>query len=461
MSLNYTLFLEEAEKNSFNKELKKRLKHTISKYDLAVEAGKQQFHNLNLAKKRAGAIRFKAINNLDKYLIEFEANFIKKGGKVLWAQNPEEAVTEIIKIISKSSNKSVVKGKTSVGEEILINEGLRKENISVTETDLGEYIQELAGEPPYHFVTPAMHKSVEEISSLLEVKKKMSPTASPSAITAFVREEIREKFTSAGIGITGANFLLSDTGSISITENEANASLSFSFPKVHIVIAGIEKVLPSLSDLDLFLPLLATHGTGQPLTVYNTIINGPRQINEIDGPQEMYVVLLDNNRSSILARPEQRRSLSCIRCGACLSACPVFQNVGGHTYNTTYSGPIGSIISPFIEGKESFKHLSYASSICGKCTEVCPVDIDLHKLLLFNRRDFKEEGLNSKKENWTMFFWKNAMLKRSKMEKGGASLKNFMLKQFFKKSWGDRRDMPVIAAKSFNQMWRERKGIKG
>lgn len=460
MSDSYREFLIDAEKVAFNKELKSRLKKVVHKYDVAVENGKQQYSNLTLAKKRAGALKQKAINNLDTYLIEFESNFIKKGGKVIWAQDEAEAVSEIKKIISKAKVKSVVKGKSTVAEEIDLNEALLKDKIDVTETDLGEYIQELSGEPPYHFVTPAMHKSTAEISALLQEKKGMAPAATPSSITEFVRATLREKFISAGIGISGANFLIADSGVVSVTENEGNASLSFSFPKIHIVIAGIEKIIPSLTDLDLFLPLLATHGTGQNLTVYNSLLSGPKQSGEKDGPDEMYVVLLDNGRSSLLAEPEQRRSLACIKCGACLSACPVFTNVGGHAYDTPYNGPIGSIISPFIFDKNSYTHLSYASSVCGKCTEVCPVDIDLHKLLLYNRRDFNEQGLNSKKENWTMYFWKNAMLKRSKMEKGGPSVKNFMLKQFFKKSWGDRREMPVIAAKSFNQIWRERKGIK-
>ncbi|MFM7726392.1 MAG: 4Fe-4S dicluster domain-containing protein, partial [Flavobacteriales bacterium] len=208
-----------------------------------------------------------------------------------------------------------------------------------------------------------------------------------------------------------------------VTENEGNALMSIAFPKIHIVIAGIEKVIPSISDLDLFWPLLATHGTGQNITVYNSIMSGPRLPDEIDGPEEMYVILLDNGRSNLLAQTDQRQALYCIRCGACLNGCPIYKGVGGHAYGATYSGPIGSVITPHYQGMKEFKHLSYASSLCGKCTEVCPVRIDLHKLLLYNRRDSVNQHANAKPERWTYTFWKKAMLSRRLMNQGGARAK--------------------------------------
>jgi L-lactate dehydrogenase complex protein LldF len=241
-----------------------------------------------------------------------------------------------------------------------------------------------------------------------------------------------------------------------VSENEGNAFMSVAFPKVHIAIVGIEKILPSLADLDLFLPLLATHGTGQKVTVYNNILTGPRQTGEEDGPEEMYVVLLDNGRTDLLARKEQRRALNCIRCGACLNACPIYRNIGGHAYGTTYSGPIGSVITPSMKGMQEFKHLSYASSLCGRCTEVCPVNIDIHNLLLLNRKDSVEEKYTTRSERTIWSFWRKAMLKRSRMERGGASFKNFMIRRFFKDAWGTRRDLPLVAPKSFNQLWKER-----
>jgi L-lactate dehydrogenase complex protein LldF len=231
--------------------------------------------------------------------------------------------------------------------------------------------------------------------------------------------------------------------------------LCTTFPKIHIAVVGIEKVIPSIADLDLLWPLLSSHGTGQNLTVYNTILSGPRQATETDGPEEMYVILLDNGRTNLLAQKEQRQALYCIRCGACLNACPVYKNIGGHTYNTTYSGPIGSIITPHLQGMKEFKHLSYASSLCGKCSEVCPVKIDIHKMLLLNRRDAVTNHENSKTEDIGWFFWKKSMQKRSLMDMFGGKAKNFLIQKLFKKSWGKYREMPNIATKSFAKQWEE------
>jgi L-lactate dehydrogenase complex protein LldF len=225
-------------------------------------------------------------------------------------------------------------------------------------------------------------------------------------------------------------------------------------------VVGIEKIIPSIADLDLFWPMLATHGTGQNLTVYNSIISGPRQGNETDGPEEMYVVLLDNGRTNLLAQKEQRQALYCIRCGACLNACPVYKNMGGHTYETTYSGPIGSIITPHMNGMAEFKHLSYASSLCGKCTEVCPVKIDIHKMLLLNRRDAVKENLVTQHERWGWAIWKKGMLSRKMTDFLSGGTKNFLIRSFFKKTWGHFRSLPKVAPKSFSQEWQERNGNK-
>jgi L-lactate dehydrogenase complex protein LldF len=305
-----------------------------------------------------------------------------------------------------------------------------------------------------------MHKSKEDISKLFHSKFNLPENSTPQEITLFVRDKLKYNYTEAPIGITGANFIISDTGSIAITENEGNAFMSMSFPKIHIAIAGIEKVVPSIKDLDLFWPLLASHGTGQNVTVYNSIISGPKSIEDTNGPDEFYVILLDNGRSNLLSKEEKRESLNCIRCGACLNACPIYKNVGGHTYSSTYSGPIGSVITPHIKKFDEYIHLSYASSLCGRCSDVCPVKIPIHNMLLYNRKEAIDKNMYSKSESLAMFFYKKAMLKRSNMEKGGSSLKNFMLKQFFKSSWGERRILPLIANKSFNQIWREMKGIK-
>lgn len=460
MSKTLESFLSASEVKTFDVTHRETIQFNVNQYNHKVVEGKEQFSNLELAKSRLAAVKHKSIENLEKYLIEFEANFIKRGGKVIWAQDGEEAVKEALQIIQKANAKTIVKTKSMVSEEIHLKQVLEKNNLEAIETDLGEYIVQLRKEPPYHTVTPAMHLSRADVAKTFNEKKGTPLDWSPEQITSFVRTELREKYTKADIGISGSNFLIADIGAIAITENEGNGVMSLSFPKTHIAIVGIEKMIPSMMDLDLFWPMLSTYGTGQTMTVYNTIYTGPKQADEMDGPEEMYVILLDNGRSSLLEKTEQRQAMSCIGCGACSNVCPVYQTIGGHSYGTTYSGPIGSIIAPHLKGMEEFKHLSYASTLCGKCTDVCPAKIELHKLLLLNRRDTVDKGLSSKTDNWMWHFWKKAMLKRSKMDKGGAKLKNFMLKQFFKKSWGERREMPQVATKSFNQIWRERKGIK-
>ena len=453
-------FNEVGEKNVFSTDHRQKLQSNIEHYNRKVLQGKAQYSNIELAKMRAGAIKNKTTEHLDKFLIEFEANFIKRGGKIIWAQDIAEAQKEITAILKKKDISSVVKSKSMVTEEIKLNEHLLLNNIETNETDLGEFIQQLAGETPYHIVTPAMHHSKEDVAKIYHDKKGTPENFSPQEIMTWTREHLREKYLTAGAGITGANFLVADIGAIAISENEGNGMLSMAFPQIHIVVTGIEKIIPSYKDLDLFNALLATHGTGQQLTVYNTLVTGPRQVGEVDGPEELYLVLLDNGRTNVLSQIEQRRALNCIRCGACLNACPVYEGVGGHAYGTVYSGPIGAALMPHMGGIAEFKHLSFASSGCARCTEVCPVNIDIHKLLIYNRRDVVATGLVSKTENMMWFFWKGAMLKRSKMDKGGAKLKNFMLRQFFRKTWGERRELPSAAQKSFNQIWKDRKGVK-
>ncbi|MEO6637247.1 MAG: LUD domain-containing protein, partial [Ginsengibacter sp.] len=271
---------------------RQKINFNIGRYNAAVPQGKHQFENTELARERAKNIKWKALETLDEKLEEFEMQFTKRGGKVIWAQNSQEALDEILKICKEKNCKSIVKSKSMVTEEIHLNDFLKKNDIESVETDLGEYIQQLDGEPPYHIVTPAMHKSKEDVAKLFEEKLGTSSKLSPSELTLVAREKLREKYTQAEIGITGANFIVSDIGAIAITENEGNARLSCAWPKTHIAITGIEKVLPSVNDLGLFWPLLATYGTGQIVTVYNTIVSGPKQPNETDGPEEMYVILL-------------------------------------------------------------------------------------------------------------------------------------------------------------------------
>ncbi|MFZ1313098.1 MAG: LutB/LldF family L-lactate oxidation iron-sulfur protein, partial [Chitinophagaceae bacterium] len=433
-----------------DKEHRRKINFNIGKYNAVVPQGKLQFTDVHLARERAKNIKWKAIETLDKQLETFESAITRRGAKVIWAEDAQQALDAIQKICEEKNCKTLVKSKSMVTEEIHLNDFLEKNGIESVETDLGEYIQQLDGEPPYHIVTPAMHKSKEDVAKLFAEKLGTDPKATPEQLTLTARRILRDKYVQAEVGLTGANFIIADIGAIAVTENEGNARLSCSMPKTHIVIAGIEKVIPSMTDLALFWPLLSTFGTGQKITVYNTIITGPRQANEADGPEDMYVILLDNGRTNILANEKQRESLYCIRCGACLNACPVYKNIGGHTYAATYSGPIGSVITPHLKNMDEWKHLSYASSLCGNCTEVCAVKINLHELLLENRHEAVEEGFSSFTEKMAWKMWKQGMLHRKWMNMAGGNIKNRVVNGLIK-GWKEYRGDMEFPKKSFNE----------
>ena len=455
MSETSETFMAKSTIKSADLEHRQKINFNIARYNAVVPQGKHQFAELSLARERAKNTKWRAIETLDQQLEQFEKNIGKRGGKVIWAENSQQALDEILNICKQKNCKTLVKSKSMVTEEIHLNDFLEKNNIESIETDLGEYIQQLDGEAPYHIVTPAMHKSKEDVAKLFAEKLGTDPKLSPEELTLVARDKLRAKYTEAEVGITGANFIIADIGGVAVTENEGNGRLSCSMPKTHIVVVGIEKVIPSMSDLALFWPLLATYGTGQQITVYNTIITGPKQPNEIDGPEEMYVILLDNNRTNILSNPKQRESLYCIRCGACLNACPVYKNIGGHTYEATYSGPIGSVITPHLQGMKEFKHLSYASSLCGNCTEVCAVKINLHELLLENRKEAVEEGEVTGAEKFAWKMWKKASLNRWMMNMTNGGTKSWMINTFFK-GWKKHRSELIFSKKTFNQQWKER-----
>ena len=455
MSEQSQTFIAKSTVKAADLEHRRKINFNIGRYNAVVPKGKQQFADVHLARERAKNLKWRAIETLDQQLEEFELNFTKRGGKVIWAENSEQAIEEVLKICKEKNCKTLVKSKSMVTEEIHLNKALEANGIESVETDLGEYIQQLDGEPPYHIVTPAMHKSKEDVARLFNKKLGTPINYTPEQLTLKAREVLREKYVQAEVGVTGANFIISDIGAVTVTENEGNARLSCSFPKTHIAIVGIEKMIPSLTDLGLFWPLLATYGTGQKITVYNTLIGGPRQENEADGPDEMYVILLDNGRTNILQNPKQRESLYCIRCGACLNACPIYKNIGGHAYGTTYSGPIGSVITPHLQGLEEYKHLSYASSLCGNCTEVCSVKINLHELLLENRSEAVESGLVPFSEKMAWKLWRIASLKRGLMNLGNGNIKNKVVNGMFK-GWKERRSDLQFSQKTFNQLWKER-----
>ncbi len=453
-------FITDSEVKSFDLEHRSIIRYNMAKYDMAVKRGKQQYANLELAKRQASLKKYKPIENLENSLKEFDQNFSRRGGKVLWARDADEANNYIIDILKRVGAKLVVKSKSMVTEELQLESFLKPHGIETIETDLGEYIVQISDDKPYHIVTPVMHRSAKQIAAIFNEKFALDPESTPQQITKYVRKTLRQKFLTADVGITGANFLISSTGSVALTENEGNGVLSMSMPPVHIVVAGIERVIESIDDLHLYWPLLATFGTGQNITAYNSIVNGPAQKGEIDGPKEMYVILLDNGRSNLLAQTPQRKALSCIRCGACLNGCPVYHNIGGHSYGSVYSGPIGAVITPHLKSMQEYNHLSYATSLCGKCTEVCPVKIPLHHLLLENRNQAVKTNLPTRLEKWGMYAWKKVMMSRKLMDYTGFGVKNYMLGKLFAGTWGKRRELPKVANKSFAQLWHDRQGRK-
>ena len=440
------------------------LRSSLDGYSNTRKRTESRFQSYEEARQSAADIKWRAIENLAENLERFEENLLSRGAQVHWCRTGEEARQVILDIVQSHDANSIIKSKCMTTEEIHLNELLEQQGFEVVESDLGEFIVQLREEVPYHFVFPAMHLKKEEISKLFQEKLNGKATTDPEELTMFARQVLREKYIAADIGITGANFGVAENGMISITENEGNARLTFALPKVHIALMGIEKVISEQDELGTLLPMLATAGTGQHLTCYNSQLGGPRQEGESDGPEEMHVILLDNMRTALLADPEQRDALRCIRCGACLNVCPVFKNVGGHTYGTTYQGPIGSVITPHLRDLGDWKHLSHASSLCGACTQTCPVKIDLHHHLMRNRRNAVSHGKGGWAE-WLLmqgfvFVMRRPTLYRFCSWAGRIAHK---LSRPIHGSWLDparawrkTRDLDDPAPKSFKQLWKER-----
>ena len=454
MTLQSRKFAADAAKIAFDNKHRNTIKFNISRYNAAFARGLARYRDVEKAKINAAAIKREVLKNWDHYLLEFEKNIKANGAEVLWAENANDATEYIRKILTENEARLLVKSKSMTTEEIELNETAASLGVESVETDLGEFIVQVAGEKPYHIVTPAMHKSKEDIATLFHEKFSTPANSTPEALTDYVRGVLRKKYTAAEIGVTGANFLIADIGGISVTENEGNGIMSTAFPKVHIVIAGIEKIIPKMSQLGLFYPLLAAHGTGQQITAYNSIFTSPRRADETDGPEKMIVILLDNGRTTIFADDEASESLACIRCGACLNGCPVYKTIGGYTYESTYSGPIGSVITPFLKGFKDFSHHSFASSLCGRCNEVCPVKIPLTDILLANRRKTVEQGLRPWAEKGIMGGFRLISSRRAGFDFFPSVMKNIGTAPFNYFGWGPHRKMPRFAKKSFSESYR-------
>ncbi len=456
-----------------DEKLKRALVNVTNRFRSARQKASSEVPGWDDLRTRAREIKKETIENLDGYLLMLEENVKKAGGQVHWARDGEEASHIIVDIARRNGVKSVVKSKSMATEEVELNANLERAGIRAVETDLGEYIIQLAGEHPSHIIAPAVHKTKDDISRLFHEKLGVPYLSEPQELTKVARERMRSEFLSAGMGVSGANFAVAETGTIVIVENEGNARLTTTVPDIHVALMGIEKIIPRYTDLSLFLTLLARSATGQKSSTYVSFITGPRRHNDRDGPREFHLVLLDNGRSGILANEETRESLYCIRCGACLNNCPVYRKVGGHSYGWVYSGPIGAIINPQLLGIDKAPELPFASSLCGACRDVCPVKIDFPKVLLELRHEVRKSGADEGKgagpfiERFSFRLWRTVvsderlyslMLKLAyylQMPfKGRYGLRS--LPYPFSR-WTQERDFPAVSDTPFRERWKKMK----
>ena len=412
-------------------------------------------------------IKRHTIENLDYYLGQFADSVERNGGKVHWAANSEEVCQIVVGIAQRTSAREVVKAKTMVGEEVELNHALERAGIRPVETDLGEFIIQLAGERPAHIVAPAIHKTREDVSELFVEHIKSKRTVVPEELTAIARRALREMFQKAGVGVSGANFAVAETGTVVTVENEGNIRMCTTVPRAHVALIGVEKLIPRFADLGIFLRLLGRSATGQKLTTYTSLLTGPRRPGE-DGPEEMHVVLVDNGRLKALADPKMREMLYCIRCGACLNTCPVYRKIGGHAYGWVYSGPIGALITPEFVGLGQTQELPFASSLCGACREVCPVRINIPDLLLHLRSEVQahapkpQESLVAERTTFRLWAW---AMRHPSIYALGARFARWgqlllarhgwirRIPAYPASQWTKERDFPALAPQSFRQRW--------
>jgi L-lactate dehydrogenase complex protein LldF len=460
-------FHEVSVKAAGDEKLKRSINNAVLKQYTARQTILTELPDADALRTLAGDIKQHALDYLDYYLEQLTANVEKNGGKVHYARDGDEARRIILDIVRQAGCKRVIKSKSMVSEEINLAHVMEAAGLDVVETDLGEFIVQISHDKPSHLVAPIVHKDKASIAKLFSEYFKTPYNDDANALCNQAREYLRDKFRTSDFGMTGGNFLVAETGQVACVENEGNQRQSVSTPRVLLSLVGIEKVIPRMSDLAVMLKLLARSATGQPITIYNNLFGGPRGPGEKDGPEEFHLVLMDNGRTEILASEEYRETLRCIRCGACLNACPIYRKIGGHAYGSVYPGPIGALITPLFQGLGNFKDLPQASSLCGACYEACPVKINIPRHLINLRRDIVETHLNGAIERAVYRGWAWAMKSPLLYNTIGAFQK-FELRRRAKKTgwvtklpsvasgWTQIRDLPAPAAKTFHQMWKKR-----
>ena len=390
---------------------------------------------------RGRAIKEHTIANLDYYLGMLADNVEKNGGRVFFARDTEEANRYVLDIVKRNDVRTVIKSKSMVSEEMGLNHVLEGEGVEAVETDLGEYIIQLAGEAPYHIIAPAIHKSKDEVSDLLAARSGGERLEHAADLTMQAREQLRDVFQRADMSVTGVNFAVAESGSIVLVTNEGNGRMATSAPRIHVAAMGMEKVVPSIADLSTFLRILIRSATGQRISSYVTMVNGPRRAEDEDGPEEFHLVVIDNGRSKLLADPHMREALYCIRCGACMNACPVYRKVGGHSYGWVYPGPIGAVITPVLTGLDAGKDLPFASTLCGACREACPVRIDLPRMLLELRAKTVESS-GGKPAGLLWRGWRAGITRRAAFD-GGSRVGRWLLRPFTRGGWTRKLPFPI------------------
>ena len=451
-------FEQNSEKALQNAPLQAALRTAMVRFRALRISAVEEIPDWQALRQHAHDTKAHALAHLDRYLEQLERQVTGAGGVVHWARDADEA-RNLITRLAGSSGRRVVKSKSMTTEEIELNDALEHAGCEVTETDLGEYLVQLAGERPAHIIAPVVHKSKEAIAALLSEKLGVPRYDDAQELTRVAREALRRKFLEADVGISGVNFAVAETGTIVVVENEGNARLATTLPRMHIAVMGIEKVIPRLADLDVFLTLLPRSATGQRMSSYVSFLTGPRRAGEADGPQELHLVLLDNGRTAIHADSSMRESLACIRCGACLNVCPVFERTAGHAYGSEYSGPIGAVLTPLFEGLDVAGDLPFASSLCGACGEVCPVKIELPRLLLELRSRVVRQRGAPVAERLFVWGWVNAMKSARRLAIAGKVarvVQRFMsavhlpLPYPFSR-WSASRELPTPPAKAFRE----------